>query len=67
MKFWVSSSSQNSSSTSAQPRRDAAQVGQLLGQQLHVGFRQDAEDLLGHILADGDQQNGGLAHAGHVP
>ncbi len=47
-------------------RRDAAQIGQLLGQPLHVHLRQGAQNLLGQLLAHGHQQNRRLAHSGHV-
>ena len=46
--------------------RDAAQVGQLLGQPLHVRLRQGAQNLLGQLLAHGHQQNRRLAHAGEL-
>ena len=47
-------------------RRDAAQIGQLLGDLLHVGLRQRAQNLLGQILAHGNQQDRRLAHPGEV-
>ena len=47
-------------------RRDAAQVGQLLGEPLHVGLRQRAQNLLGQLLADGYQQHRGLAQPRHA-
>ena len=46
-----------------QLRRDAAQIGQFLGQPLHVRFRQCAQDLLGEVFSHRDQQDGGLANA----
>ena len=47
-------------------RRNPAQVGQLLGQPLHVHLRQGAKNLLGQFLAHGDQQDGRLAQPGQV-
>ncbi len=44
-------------------RRDPAQIGQLLGQPLHVRFRQSAQNLLRELLAYGHQQDRGLARA----
>ena len=44
-------------------RSDAAQIGQFLGQPLHVGFGQSAQDLLGQFFANRDQQDGGLAQS----
>ena len=44
-------------------RRNAAQIGQLLGEPLHIGFRQGAQNLLGQLLAHGHQQDRRLAHA----
>ena len=43
-------------------RRDAAQIGQLLGQPLHIAFGQSAQNLLGQLLAHCDQQDRRLAH-----
>ena len=47
-------------------RRDAAQVGQLFGNTLHVRFRERAQHLLGQLLAHGDQQDRRLAHPGEI-
>ncbi len=41
----------------------AAQVGQFLGEPLHVGFGQRAKDFFGQILAHRDQQDCRLARA----
>ena len=47
-------------------RRDAAQIGQLLGEPLHVRLRQSAQNLLGQFLAHGHQQDRGLAHSAQI-
>ena len=64
MKFCVSSSSQNSSSTSAEssgvtPRRSASSSVS----RCTSCFRQRAQNLLGQFLAHRHQQDRGLAHA----
>ena len=45
---------------------DAAQVGQLLGEALHVHLGQGAQNLLGQLLTHGNQQNGRFAQSRHV-
>ena len=45
-------------------RRDAAQIGQLFGQPLHIHFRQGAQDLFGQLLAHGNQQHRRFANSG---
>ncbi len=47
--------------------RHAAQIGQLFGHPLHIGFGQRAQNLLGQFLAHGDQQDRRLAHASQLP
>ena len=47
-------------------RRDAAQVGQLFGEPLHVDLRQGAQNLLGQFFSHRNEQDRGLAHPGHV-
>ena len=45
-------------------RRDAAQVGQFLGDLLDIRLGQSTQNLLGQLLAHGNQQNGGFAYPG---
>ncbi len=67
MKFWVSSKfPELLHDLRGELGRDAAQIGQLLGEPLHVRLRQGAQNLLGQLLAHGHQQDRRLAHPGYV-